>query len=87
MTDLTGGFNCYSRKVLETINLDKISSYGYSFQIELKAKTTYRGFKFKEVPIIFRDRSLGTTKMKGGIINEAFFKCFSIRLSKWFDKK
>ncbi|MCX7821371.1 MAG: polyprenol monophosphomannose synthase [Brevinematales bacterium] len=86
LTDLTGGYNCYSKKVLSTINLDKISSNGYSFQIEMKAKSYYKGFKIKEVPITFRDRYEGTTKMSGGIINEALFKCFKIRFEKWFGK-
>lgn len=86
MTDLTGGYNCYKRKVLQNLNLDRISSSGYSFQIEMKAKTVYKGYKFTEVPIIFRDRSQGATKMHGGIINEAFFKCWKIRFEKWFGK-
>ncbi len=84
LTDLTGGYNCYTRKVLESLNIDNISSSGYSFQIEMKAKTIYRGFKIKEVPIIFRDRFEGTTKMHGGIIKEAFLKCWKIRFDKWF---
>ena len=87
MTDLTGGYNCYKRKVLENMDLDKISSSGYSFQIEMKAKTVYKGYKATEVPIIFRDRSQGSTKMHGGIINEALFKCWMIRFNKWFGKK
>lgn len=82
MTDLTGGYNCYTRKVLENLNLDGVGSSGYSFQIEMKAKTIYKGFKMTEVPIIFRDRFEGTTKMSGGIINEALFKCWQIRFSK-----
>ncbi|MGC8769899.1 MAG: polyprenol monophosphomannose synthase [Brevinematia bacterium] len=86
LTDLTGGYNCYSKKVLNSINLDKISSNGYSFQIEMKAKSYYKGFKIKEVPITFRDRYEGTTKMSGGIVNEALFKCFAIRFEKWFGK-
>lgn len=86
LTDLTGGYNCYTRKVLESLNLDNISSSGYSFQIEMKAKTTYKGFKIAEVPIIFRDRFEGTTKMSGGIVNEALFKCWKIRFEKWFGK-
>ncbi|MGC8765682.1 MAG: polyprenol monophosphomannose synthase [Brevinematia bacterium] len=83
LTDLTGGYNCYSKKVLKSINLDKISSNGYSFQIEMKAKAYYKGFKIKEVPITFRDRYEGTTKMNSGIINEAIFKCWKIRFEKW----
>ncbi len=83
LTDLTGGYNSYSKKVLESINLDKISSNGYSFQIEMKAKAYYKGYKIKEVPITFRDRYEGTTKMNSGIINEAIFKCWKIRFEKW----
>jgi dolichol-phosphate mannosyltransferase len=86
LTDLTGGYNCYTRRVLESMNLDHISSSGYSFQIEMKAKTVYHGFKIKEVPIIFRDRFEGTTKMSGGIVNEAIFKCWKIRFDKWFKR-
>ena len=83
LTDLTGGYNLYTRRVLESLKLDKISSSGYSFQIEMKSKTIYKGYKIKEVPIIFRDRYEGTSKMHGGIVNEAFFKCWKIRLEKW----
>jgi len=86
LTDLTGGYNCYSRKVLESLDLDKISSNGYSFQIEMKAKTIYKGYKIKEVPIVFRDRFEGSTKMSGGIINEALYKCWKIRFDKWFNR-
>lgn len=86
LTDLTGGYNCYKRKVLESLKLDNISSSGYSFQIEMKAKSSYKGFKVTEVPIIFRDRFEGTTKMSGGIINEAIFKCWKIRFDKWFGR-
>jgi dolichol-phosphate mannosyltransferase len=82
MNDLTGGYNCYGRHVLETLDLDGITSNGYSFQIEMKAKTVYSGFRFHEVPIVFKDRELGTTKMSGGIINEAFFKVWDIRAFK-----
>jgi dolichol-phosphate mannosyltransferase len=86
LTDLTGGYNCYSRKVLESLKLDNISSTGYSFQIEMKAKTIYKGFKMTEVPIVFRDRFEGTTKMSKKIIYEAVFKCWKIRFDKWFGK-
>ncbi len=86
LTDLTGGYNCYSKKVLKAIHLDKISSNGYSFQIEMKSKAYYKGFKIKEVPITFRDRYEGTTKMSGGIVNEALWKCWAIRFQKWFSK-
>ena len=65
--DTTAGFNCYRRKVLETIELDKIRFKGYAFQIEMKFTTHKCGFKIKEVPVIFVNRVLGTSKMSGGI--------------------
>ncbi len=86
LTDLTGGYNCYTRRVLEQLNLDGISSSGYSFQIEMKVKTTWKGFRIKEVPIIFRDRYEGTTKMSGGIVNEAILKCWKFRIDKWLKR-
>lgn len=69
--DTTAGFKCYKRKVLETINLDKIKLKGYAFQIEMKFTTWKFGFKIVEVPIIFTERQEGTSKMSGGIFNEA----------------
>ncbi len=84
MSDLTGGYNLYTRKVLEGLRLDWIRSNGYAFQIEMKSKTVYKKFTVIEVPIIFRDRFEGTTKMSGGIINEALFQCWRIRFDKWF---
>ncbi|OHD53665.1 MAG: dolichyl-phosphate beta-D-mannosyltransferase [Spirochaetes bacterium GWF1_51_8] len=86
LTDLTGGYNLYTRKVLEGLNLDRITSNGYSFQIEMKSKSVFKKFSVEEVPIIFRDRSHGSTKMSGGIVNEALFKCWRIRFDKWFKK-
>lgn len=86
LTDLTGGYNLYTRKVLETLNLERVKSNGYSFQIEMKAKTSYHKFNVQEVPIIFRDRTEGTTKMSGGIVNEAFFRCWKFRFEKWFKR-
>lgn len=68
--DPTAGFVCYRKKVLETINLDAISFVGYAFQIEMKFAAWKLGFKIKEVPISFKDRSLGTSKMNKGIIKE-----------------
>lgn len=84
MTDLTGGYNLYTRNVLKGLKLDWIRSNGYAFQIEMKSKTIYKGFKATEVPIIFRDRFEGTTKMSSGIVNEALFQCWRIRFDKWF---
>lgn len=71
--DTTAGFVCYNRKVLETINLDKIKFIGYAFQIEMKFKAWKHGFTIKEVSVIFTDRIQGTSKMDSGIINEAIF--------------
>jgi len=71
--DTTAGFVCYNRKVLETINFDKIKFIGYAFQIEMKFKAWKHGFTIKEVSVIFTDRIQGTSKMHSGIINEAVF--------------
>jgi len=73
VSDTTAGFVCYNRKVLETINFDRIKFIGYAFQIEMKFKAWKHGFKIKEVSVIFTDRTLGTSKMDGRIINEAIF--------------
>lgn len=84
--DTTAGFNCYRRKVLETIELDKIRFKGYAFQIEMKFTTHKCGFKIKEVPVIFVNRVLGTSKMSGGIFGEAFFGVIRLKISSWFRK-
>lgn len=80
--DTTAGFVCYKRKVLETINLDKIRFIGYAFQIELKFKAWKNNFKIKEVPITFTDRIRGKSKMNGSIISEAIFGVIKMRFSK-----
>ncbi|MNY65112.1 Undecaprenyl-phosphate mannosyltransferase [compost metagenome] len=69
--DSTAGFVCYTRRVLETLPLDKIRFIGYAFQIEMKYRSWKAGFKIKEVPITFTDRVLGASKMSKGIIKEA----------------
>lgn len=69
--DPTAGFVCYTRKVLETIDLDKVKFVGYAFQIEMKMAAWFSGFKIVEVPIIFIDRELGVSKMNSSIIKEA----------------
>ena len=85
--DTTAGFKCYRRKVLETIDLDKIRMKGYGFQIEMKY-TTYRlGFKIKEVPIIFVDRKEGTSKMSSGIFGEAFWGVIKLKFRKIRSRK
>ncbi len=78
--DTTAGFVCYTRKVLEAINLDKIRFIGYAFQIEMKYTAWKLGFKIKEVPIIFTDRTEGTSKMSSGIFKEAILGVISIRI-------
>lgn len=80
--DSTAGFMCYRRKVLETINLDKIQFKGYAFQIEMKYKAHVLGFKIKEVNVIFVNRQLGTSKMSSGIFGEAFFGVIDLRWKK-----
>lgn len=78
--DPTAGFICYKRQFLESINLDKIEFTGYAFQIEMKYIAWKLGFKIKEVPIIFKERELGTSKMSGGIIKEAVTGVVKLRL-------
>lgn len=80
--DTTAGFVCYKRKVLENIELDKIKFVGYAFQIEMKFKAWKKGFKHKEVSIIFTDRKKGTSKMSGSIISEAVFGVIKMRLER-----
>lgn len=82
--DTTSGFKCYRRIVLETIELDKIRFKGYAFQIEMKFTTWKLGFRITEVPIIFTDRREGTSKMSGGIFNEAFWGVLRIKLRSFF---
>lgn len=78
--DTTAGFKCYKRQVLETIDLDKVKMKGYGFQIEMKYSTYKLGFKIKEVPIIFVDRTEGTSKMSSGIFGEAFWGVMKLKL-------
>jgi len=82
--DATAGFKCYRRIVLEKIDLDKIKFMGYAFQIEMKFAAWRSGFKIKEVPIIFTDRSEGKSKMSGGIFKEAFFGVIQMKVKSWF---
>ncbi|MCF0184656.1 MAG: polyprenol monophosphomannose synthase [Bacteroidaceae bacterium] len=84
--DTTAGFVCYRRKVLETMELDKIRFKGYAFQIEMKFTAHKCGFKVKEVPVIFVNRELGTSKMSGGIFSEALFGVMKLRWDGWFRK-
>jgi dolichol-phosphate mannosyltransferase len=84
--DTTAGFKCYRRRVLETIELDKIRFKGYAFQIEMKYTAYKIGFKIKEVPVIFVNRVEGTSKMSGGIFSEALFGVMRLRFDGWFRK-
>lgn len=84
--DTTAGFNCYRRRVLETIDLDSIRFKGYAFQIEMKFTTYKCGFKIKEVPVIFVNRVLGESKMSGGIFSEALFGVIKLKWSSLFKK-
>jgi dolichol-phosphate mannosyltransferase len=82
--DTTAGFKCYHRKVLEVIDLDNIHFVGYAFQIEMKFKTWKYGFKIKEVPIIFTDRTKGKSKMSVSIFREAFLGVIEMKLHSLF---
>ena len=84
--DTTAGFVCYRRKVLETLELDKIRFKGYAFQIEMKFTAHKCGFNIKEVPIVFVNRVLGTSKMSGGIFSEALWGVMRLKISSWFRK-
>ncbi|MDD6228094.1 MAG: polyprenol monophosphomannose synthase [Bacteroidales bacterium] len=86
LRDATAGFVCYSRKVLETLNLDKIQFKGYAFQIEMKYKVYNKKFKIVEVPIVFVNRMLGSSKMNSSIFGEAVFGVISLRLKKLFGR-
>lgn len=85
--DCTAGFKCYKRKVLETIDLDQIKMKGYGFQIEMKYTAYKLGFKIREVPIIFVDRTEGTSKMSSGIFGEAFWGVLKLKMRKIQAKK
>lgn len=87
LRDSTAGFVCYSRKVLSTIELEKIEFKGYAFQIEMKFKAYKHGFKIVEVPIVFVNRVLGTSKMNSSIFGEAVFGVIKLRLKSLFNKK
>jgi dolichol-phosphate mannosyltransferase len=84
--DTTAGFKCYRRKVLETIDLDHIRFIGYAFQIEMKFTAWKHGFKIVEVPIVFTDRTEGTSKMSKGIFKEAILGVIEMRWKSFFRK-
>jgi dolichol-phosphate mannosyltransferase len=80
---LTGGFKCFRREVLEAIDLASVECTGYAFQIELTYRAARRGFRIREIPIVFADRRVGHSKMSRRIVLEAIRKVWSIRLSGW----
>lgn len=84
--DTTAGFKCYRREVLETIGLDTIRFKGYAFQIEMKFTAYKCGFKVVEVPVIFINRELGTSKMNSSIFGEAVFGVIRLKIGSWFKK-
>lgn len=84
VNDPTAGFICYSRKVLDAINFDKITFVGYAFQVEMKFAAWKLGFKIVEVPIVFKDRKLGTSKMSKGILKEGIVGVLQLQWSSLF---
>ena len=84
--DTTAGFKCYRATTLKAIDFDKIHHVGYGFQIEMKFNVYKLGFKIVEVPIIFKDRTEGTSKMSGGIFKEAIFGVIGLKIRSWFRK-
>jgi dolichol-phosphate mannosyltransferase len=78
--DATGGFKCFRREVLEAIDLDRVKSNGYSFQIEMSFRAWKKGFKIKEIPIVFEDRKVGQSKMSKRIVREAVWMVWRLRL-------
>ena len=86
ISDCTSGFKCFRREVLEAIPFDDVRSNGYSFQIEMHFKTWKRGFKIRELPIIFTDRAIGKSKMSRKIMFEAAYMVWKIKLMSWLGK-
>lgn len=86
LTDMTGGYNGYRAEVIKSINPDKIDSNGYAFQIELKFRAYSKGFKIKEIPIVFKEREKGVSKMNKNIILEAMIECVKLRIKKIFNR-
>jgi dolichol-phosphate mannosyltransferase len=84
--DATGGFKCYRRRVLEAIDLDGITSNGYAFQIEMSYKAWKKGFHLVEIPIVFLDRRIGTSKMSRHIVYEALFMLWKLRFRSLFNR-
>ncbi len=86
LCDATGGFKCFRRRVLETIELDSVRSNGYSFQIEMSFRAKRKGFRITEIPIVFVDRTDGESKMSGAIVREAVWMVWRLRLQAIFGR-
>ena len=84
--DLTGGFKCFRRRVLEAIDLSQVRSNGYAFQIEMSVRAWRKGFKLREIPIVFVDRTEGHSKMNRAIVREAVWMVPRLRLQRWFGR-
>ena len=84
--DLTGGFKCFRRRVLETIDLSQVRSNGYAFQIEMSVRAWRKGFKFREIPIVFVDRTEGQSKMNRAIVREAVWMVPRLRVQRLFGR-
>lgn len=84
--DLTGGFKCFRRKVLEAIDLSQVESNGYAFQIEMSVRAWRKGFRIAEIPIVFVDRTEGQSKMNRAIVREAIWMVPRLRLMRWFGR-
>jgi dolichol-phosphate mannosyltransferase len=84
--DLTGGFKCFRRRVLEAIDLSQVGSNGYAFQIEMSVRAWRKGFKLREIPIVFVDRAEGQSKMNKAIVREAVWKVPRLRIMAWFGR-
>ena len=84
--DLTGGFKCFRRQVLEAIDLSRVRSNGYAFQIEMSVRAWRKGFTLKEIPIVFVDRTEGQSKMNRAIVREAVWIVPRLRLMGWFGR-
>jgi dolichol-phosphate mannosyltransferase len=80
LSDATGGFKCFRRRVLETVDLDAVRSNGYAFQIEMSFRAVRKGFRITEIPIVFVDRTDGVSKMSGAIVREAIWMVWRLRL-------
>ena len=86
-TDLTAGFKCFRRELLEQLDLDSIRSNGYSFQIEMNYMVWKKGFRLKEIPIVFVERTIGESKITSGIVREAVWRVWSLRFRNMFGRK